>query len=785
MGLPALLLALALGLACAPYLQTPPPWFVPPLLALTWYLARRRPLSLLLLSALLWTLGASLYHLHLDPPSGTGHVRAFINPEKLTLQARVLRISQRPGERWSADLEADRVIFDGIAAPVRGRIRLYVDTGPRHASPGDVVRLRTRLRAPRLFGTPGEFDFPRHLARQGIFATAFVPTGEEVVSLGPAPDGGFGLKLERQRSEIGAFIARSVNPGTAPLVKALVLGDKGGISPAQRDLLARAGLSHLFAISGLHLGLIALLLYVTARALYRRSTGLLLRWPPGRVLPALLAPALLAYLLLSGGALATRRAFLMGLAGALLLLWSRRTPPVKMLAATAFGFLLLDPLALFEPAWQLSFAGVLGILSFLPRWRIWTAPLPSPLRPPLLLFMSTAAATVATAPIVLWHFHMAAPAGLLSNLAAVPAVGFAAVPIGLAGALLLPWWPDGAAALFRGCALTIDAVLAAAERIVNLPGLGGWVHYPSPGETAALLLLTGALLMPSPGPRGWPARWMLSLAAAILLWPGGQSDALRVTALGVGQGDAFLLSHGGQTHYLVDGGGLYSDTFDVGQRLVAPALGRSGIHALKAVVLTHDHPDHRKGLIHILEHFPVGEFWSPLPVSDLHPSLQDALADRKIPARCLPPGWTTLERTDLTTNAIFVPEQSGKDLNDRSLVVYCRKGADGVLLTGDLETKGVAQLLGAPPPGPVTLLKLPHHGSRGSSPQLLVKRFSPDLAFVSVGAGNPHGLPHRTVVDYLRQRRVPLHRTDQDGSLRFTTEGKGWKAEHWVRGLFR
>lgn len=787
MGLPFLLLAYVLGLGCAPFLNLPPLATATPFLAAAlWLAARRRRKNGLLLLTFFFTLGISLYHLQTVPPRDPGHIRAFVSDQPLAVEGTVLSVTARPGGRSGIDLEARLVASEGIAAPVRGRLRLYVGEGPPQVRPGDAIRFLSRLRAPRSFGTPGEFDFPRHLAGRSIFVTAFIPRAKGIANLGPQPVTGPGMLAEQRRTAIAALIDESVSPPTlAPLVRALVVGDKGGIDPAQRELLARAGISHLFSISGLHLGLIAVFLYSGGRFLYRRSDSLLRLGPPRRYLPPLLLPLLWAYLLLSGGALPTFRAFLMTLAGALLFLGARRSPPLKLLAAAAFVILCLEPLALFEPSFQLSFAGVLGILVLLPRWRPLLTAMPRPLRWLATLMTATLAATIATLPFVLYHFHLITPAGLLTNLVAVPAIGFIAVPLGLCGAVFSPFWPTAAEALFQGCGVAIRSVLAVVDGVVSLPLLGGWYVYASPLETLAVFLLAGTLLLPGGSPARRTNRGaLLALTALLFLWRPA-AGGLEVTALSVGQGESMLISDREDRHYLVDGGGLYSETFDVGERLLAPALGRLGVPPLEAVILSHDHPDHRKGLLYVLEYFPVRSFWSPLPPAELHPSLRRVIDRKKIPVVLFPPGWTVLEETEETKLALFVPRPEHRSLNDRSLVLYAREGTDGVLLTGDLETAGVSELLAAAPPEPVTLLKLPHHGSRHSSPERLLERFEPSLAFASVGVGNPHGLPHPSVIEALAQRDIPLYRTDRHGTLRFTTDGSGWRMQRWQTGLFR
>lgn len=786
-GLTAFLLAYAAGLGCAPFLEFTRPFVALPfLVALFWLPCRRRRWAPLLLGFFFWALGVSFFHLSITPPQDSAHIRSFVGERPLTVEGTVLAVSNRAFGRSVIDLEASQAGTEGIFTPLRGKIRLYLDEESPGTRPGDRIRFRSRLRAPRAFGTPGEFDYPRYLAGHGIFVIASLDHAREIVTFGDSDERGRFAPFEGWRFDLARFIDTNVPLSAASLVKAMVIGETGGITPQQRDLMARGGVSHLFAISGQHLSLIAIFLYGAALLLYRRSERLLLHAPPRRFLPLAIVPLLLAYLLLTGNILSAQRAFLMSLGGAVLLFRARRTHPLHLLGAAAFLILLPEPLALFEPSFQLSFAGVLGILLLVPPWMPRLRTLPRTLRWGAVLLLTTLAATAATTPLVLLHFHLLAPAGILTNLLAVPVIGFLALPTGLLGALLAPGWAAGGALLLQCCALVIETVLRAVEWTVSLPLLTGWKIYLTALQVVGTALLCALPFIPGSSRRTWLGRGsLLAAAAALLGWMPSPPSGLSVTALSVGQGDSFLLRRADGRNYLIDGGGLPGTTFDVGERLLAPALGRLGVRALEAVVLTHDQADHRQGLLHVLEQFPVKAFWTSQDPAELDPALTAILARRHVPVIRFPAGWSLPEESGETTLALFVPAVETDNPNDHSLVLYARHGNDGVLLTGDLETQGVIDLLAASPPGPVNLLKLPHHGSRRSSTHLLLDRFRPQLTFVSLGAGNPFHFPHDEVLADLEQRHIPLCRTDRMGSLRFLSNGEGWHAEHWQRGVFR
>jgi competence protein ComEC len=150
---------------------------------------------------------------------------------------------------------------------------------------------------------------------------------------------------------------------------------------------------------------------------------------------------------------------------------------------------------------------------------------------------------------------------------------------------------------------------------------------------------------------------------------------------------------------------------------------------------------------------------------------------RGIPVHTLPEGWSMLQTETGEALNLFVPAQDADDPNDRSIVVHAAVGGDGVLLPGDLAVRGFEQLRDTGLPEPTTLLKLPHHGSKGSRPERFLDRLKPELAFISVGRDNPYRLPHPSSVAACRERQIPLYRTDQQGTLTFTSDGSSWQVQ--------
>ena len=728
------------------------------------FLRRGKPIAYRCGNMLLFIfLGHLLFHQAMTPSLSS------LPADEQQFTARVLRIDAQP-QRWRMDvcLETPR--------PLAGNtVRLHLLDAQCPLLPGDRFRWRGKLRIPRRFGTPGEFDYPLYLNDSGIFATGYIPETTRIERLEESATISPPVLVERWRSILGQKIAAAMDCPQTPFLISLVLGEKSRLNADQRQQLARFGLSHLFAISGLHLGLLAMFFYLVLQYLYRHSTRALIWCPLQQAVPFLTLPPLFLYLLLSGGALPTWRAGLLIALAAWLNIRHRRVRAEDLLCSIALFILLVKPLALFGASFQLSFAGVTALILVMPRWQHWQQQRWR--RWLTLSILVSLTASLATLPVALWHFHLLAPAAVLNNIFAVPLIGLVTLPLTLTATALLSLELPGATLLFAAAANVLDGTFATASTL-SRGILSARPLYLTISQHIIIggICISLLLLLARHHRQALYCSAMTLLAALIVFLLSPLPSGLQLTTLSVGQGDSLLLQHADGTTYLIDGGGLYSETFDVGERLIAPALGRLGVDHLNAVILTHDHPDHRKGLIYILDHFAVDEFWCSAPLEQCHHSLQQVIQTRHIPVRCFSTGWTTVKNEAGRHMSVFVATDADNK-NDQSLVVYARDNNQGVLLCADLEKHGVNQLLHAPPPGPVDVIKLPHHASRHSAPTQLLDTLQPKWVIATVGYRNRYHFPHTEALDAVRSIRATLIRTDRDGSVRLSSSDNGWQAE--------
>lgn len=604
----------------------------------------------------------------------------------------------------------------------------------------------------------------------------------------------------RQRAELG--LERGMPAREAALARGFVLGQDGGIDPRTEEDFERSGLSHLLAVSGQNVTLLALLALPLLGAL-----GLPLR---ERLLWVL---ALIAvYVPLAGAGPTIQRAALMGAAGIVATLAGRRASRLYALVLAAGVTLAIDPGIGADVGWQLSFAAVLGILL-----------LAAPLRGALTRWLGgrglrralaegiavTVAATLATAPLIAFHFGTVSTMTLLANVLAMPAVA-PAMWLGMASA---------AAAQVPGAPLELLNVPAAVPlayiaQVAAWCGRPGWAEIEVELGVSGLSVAYAALALATfaaprlarrrhlarlrrsrrrTGPRPERSRarhsrssafergrgrWGVAAITALLAactvaaqagvgparWlPAGSGDArapagLRVTMFDVGQGDAILLQPRRGAAVLVDGGPPWAG--------VEEELLEAGVERLGAVVLTHAQSDHAGGVRRLLGRFPIARLLYAAPA----PRLLAAAGAAGVRARQVSRG-AVIHSGRLQLRVLWPPPEllpgaagrgaSAAGPNHLSVVLVAAWRRFSLLLCGDAEAESVPL-----DPGPVDVLKVAHHGSEDAGLGPLLDRTRPRLALISAGAGNPYGHPASPTVATLAARGVRVLRTDRDGEIR-------------------
>lgn len=405
-------------------------------------------------------------------------------------------------------LTLDQVRLDRRRAPHRVRVALYDDTSPPPIN-GDTVILTAHLSPPSGPAEPGGFDFRRHAWYQRLGAVGYSRT--PVLLRDPAPKT---LTLMRLRQTFVTRIRAALPDQSGDIAAALLAGDRSGVPPDTVRALRDSNLAHLLAISGLHMGLLAGLVYAVARRTLSLVPRIALYHPTKKIAAAVALTCAAAYLGLSGASVATQRAFVMAAVGLCAVMADRRVFSLRSVATAALVLLVLQPHALTGPGFQMSFAATTGLIAgfdllspHLARIkRRW-------LQAIVVTVLSSAMAGAATAPFAAAHFNRLSDYGLIANLLATPLMGTVVMPAGIAGAVLMPFGLEKPALVVMG--FGIDWIVGVAETVSAWPSAVTPVHTPN---TAAFLLLTGGALFLSIWQGIGRLAGIIAIGAACLLW---------------------------------------------------------------------------------------------------------------------------------------------------------------------------------------------------------------------------------------------------------------------------
>ena len=630
---------------------------------------------------------------------------------------------------------------------------------PAGAVPAGHVALRgTAVRA-AVERNPGGFDERGYLARRGVAGELLVG---EVVAASPRLS-----PLERLRAGATA----GLDPRQAALMEAMTLGVRQDLGDL-RSTFAKAGLAHVLALSGLHVG-------VLVAALGRATAGL------GRRRYPLLAGATIAYVWLVGASPSVLRAGVMVLAGlAGLAAGYGRLQAWPALALAALVSLLLAPAQLLDASFQLSYLAVGGMLLLAPPLLRRLAPRcgraaadgAGPLgRTARFLLPALAAGTAAQLPslsLVAGSFGRVPLAAPLVNLIAVPLAGVL-VPLGFTAALLGLAAPGAAALLNHLTGPLASLLLALAALGARLPHVD-WGQVAPLGHACFALTLAGLALWLHGRLRAWRALLVALCAGGVCFAAGPAQRAPEVVFLDVGQGDATLIRLPGRVEVLVDGGGTPFSDRDVGARVVLPALRALGVRALDVVVATHADLDHVEGLATVLERMPVGTLvmGPPWPTAAIDARLRAIAASRGVSLHRARRGevWRFGRgRTAAEVDVLHPPAGSLPTSNENSIALLLRYGgAPQVLMLGDAPA-AVERGLAVPH---VPVLKVAHHGSRFSTSEALLRAAHPALAVISVGA-NHYGHPDSGVLERLSEHGASVLTTRASGAIRLPLSPDG------------
>jgi competence protein ComEC len=653
-----------------------------------------------------------------------------------------------------------RLLFKGQIWDAPKRVRLsWYQNPPSKLKVGDRWQLVVRLKRPRGFMNPGGFDYEGWLFRQGFRATGYVrlAAANHLIE-----SHWYNHPIDQARQylleQINTVLSDSPQRG---LVQALTLGKEDDIIPRQWQVLERTGTIHLVSVSGLHISLLAGVVYFLGRHLWSlRATNIL-------ALPAHQAAAIgalisaLCYAALAGFSIPTQRALIMVGLVMLAVLVKRPIHISRTLALALLLVLAWDPLSVLASGFWLSFGAVavlvMGMAGFRPSsyskatnfsaiychlerlWRQWGK--------------AQWVVMIGLAPLLLYQFQRLSLVAPLTNLVAIPWVEFLVVPLLLLGTLFLTPLPLLGTTLISFADHLLALLWSFLTWCAELP-IAQWEQHSLP-LWALLSAIFGGLLVLSP--RGLPGRWLGLIALSpVFLLPQTRPayGALWFTLLDVGQGLAAVART--RYHTLVfDSGPRYSAQFNTGEAVVAPFLRSQGIDHIDTLIVSHGDNDHLGGVAGLLHHMPTTQILTSVP-------MELSWTQAKLCTRGQRWRWDGIDFQ------ILHPQSATGHGNNHSCVLLITSGEEHILIAADIERPAEQTLVATNAPElSATILVAPHHGSLTSSSPAFVAAVNPEHVLFAVGYRNRWDFPKPAVTQRYISRGAKAWDTARHGAITF------------------
>ncbi len=680
----------------------------------------------------------------------------------------------------SMRVQVERVSAGSCLEPAAGGVSLTVQgvlagNAISEWRSGRMIRATAVLRRPARYLNEGVPDFERMMARRGI---SLVGTVKSAALVRVTAGGGW---LDEVAAEMRAVVRRAMtrhvanrDAQSAAIAVAILIGDRNALDPLVEQRLQEAGTYHVIAISGGNIAILAGLVLGLLWMLSIRGG-----WAAGFAIAVLAA-----YAFVAGGGPSVMRATVMAAVYLGLRIIDQRTAPLHAMSVTLVALLIASPLSIADVGLWLTFGATAAIVASaslvrLPESKWWKAP--------AMLVVASLAAEVVLIPIVATVFQRVTIAGLAVNLAAIPSMAVvqvaamvtaAAEAIGLDAMANLAGW-------------TTHAGVMGLTESARLVDLAPWLTWRVPSPLVAVVMAYYAALVAAILMRKWVKHAIVAgfclfvIAFAPQSWARQFGDGqLHLTMIDVGQGDAMLVTLPNGRTMMVDTGGVsLNGEFDIGDRVIGPALRARGITRLDYLAITHGDPDHIGGAASIVRDFAPREIWYGTYVNNHVPSMAlQSMAARKRSA------WRWLQRGErMEIGGVEVrvhhpaPEdwQRQKVRNDDSLVLELRYGQVSMLLTGDIGREVEESLLPALDLLPIVVLKSPHHGSATSSSEDFIANLHPRLVLIGVGRANPYGHPVTPVMNRYERAGSEVLRTDLHGQVEVSTAGQSLRVRRF------
>ena len=745
-SLPSIALAFLLGV-CA--LQLQPDLQIPvwthselvallPFVGLSFYFRPDRRILLALLLGYLWAL--MFAHAYLQYRLGNE-----LEGQEILIQGKIAGLVNQ-GEhaaRFNFIIDAYKSSAHLNKQNMPRKIRLSWYRNKELISTGEYWQLLVKLKAPHGFNNPNLFDYEKWLYKQGIHATGYVRKSTTNQLLDKAA---FGLNIDGLRQSLQRRISQLPDQSSAALIQALSIGHKSLISPQQWDVLIASGTSHLLAISGLHVGLVAgMVFFVTRKIVPSRFLGLLSAQQYAALVSVLVAGM---YTALAGFSVPTQRAFIMLLVVMLAVFLKRPVLSLNTLSLALLAVLIHDPVAVLGVGFWLSFCAVLLISLIVLSRRQSSSSWSKAIKIQWLI-------ALAMLPLSVLLFQQGSLISPLANTFMIPLVGLLVVPISLLASLLNFISVDLSIWLFSLAGWLLGLGWQVLLWLVDMP-VATWQQPVVPTLYAVIALLGGVILL---FPGGFPMRYtggILLLPMLLYVPEKPVSSDFWVTVIDVGQGLSILIRTQDKA-LLYDAGSKIGKHFDIGQKVVVPYLRAIGVQHLDMLMISHADNDHAGGASAVLDRLNVRRLL-----------VGGRLSDFPLPAdsRAMACGAGEKWQWNGVLFEVLHPGSRYTKNNNMSCVLRISNAQSSILITGDIEKSAEIDVLKYAA-GRISsdVLIVPHHGSNTSSSVSLIQAVNPQLAVVSAGYKNRFRHPTRKIESRYKELGIEVLNTAYEGAI--------------------
>lgn len=762
---------------------------------------------LLLLLLLFFFLGANHAQLQSSPPSAKNHIWNAIGEKQEAVIVGTL--AAMPGFNGKTSRLQVAVQFMRLSdwhnlTPIEGNILLRMEGAlSNQFFPGDTLVIRADLKRPTSFLSPGSFDFSQYLARQDIWITGFIRSPLFLRKL--SHKSSFLNKLryfpEKVRNAIGREIDTRVSPQLSGLYRAILLGDRSGVSHTVLEQFKASGAMHILAISGIHMSVIGTLLFVLFYRTLSLSQTMLLNFNVRKMAVLFCLPLLIFYSMLAGLNSPVIRSVIMSTVVIAGICIDRKKSVSELLFFAAFLILTISPLQLFTASFQLSFTAVAAILFILPTLKqLLITPSEEKAGQTAIYKVSTwltagllvsTVATFATAPLALYYFNRLSLIGPVTNIILEPLICLWSLTCGVIAIPFLFFIPEVGDFFLQIGSYGLQVSL----NFVHFCSSFTYSDFRLPTPPLWLIFLYYLFFLLVTLQAGRKKRLtflaMAPFCIVIILFfylPNRfitkQTRPFTISFLDVGQGSSTLLEFPSGFRVLIDGGGSSYLSTMVGERVIAPYLWKNGISRIDAIIVTHPDADHYNGLPFIVEHFSPSTVWlnsftgHDTFFEDFLQQIENKGAASIIAAddqqlrqqpellHCI--ANTTRWREDESAR------DSGRKENSGLIVKACAKDLC-LLFPGDIGEGAEHALVEKGYALHANILLSPHHGSATSNSEQFLKAVKPEHMVVSSGKGKKNIFPHPDLDRLCSVNGINLLQTAQYGTIEIVSASKGYK----------